>query len=134
MPHSRRVAVLLSQCSQYHQHHELAPPWEWPQQQNCGQRATKGQGAQEQPWSGESMRDGSGQQDTGRHWAQVGAQELGGAGYRQTLGRVGPEQDLDHLHHSQDDAAGADAYGPPVMLSLQVQNGPEEDRDHLYHH
>ncbi|KFQ41523.1 hypothetical protein N333_05477, partial [Nestor notabilis] len=47
--------------------------------------------------------------------------------------QAGPEQDHDHLHHSQDDAAEADAQGPPLMLSLQVQNGPEEDHDHLYH-
>ncbi|XP_030342032.1 proline-rich acidic protein 1 [Strigops habroptila] len=47
--------------------------------------------------------------------------------------QAGPEQDHDHLHHSQDDAAEADAQGPPLMLSLQVQNGPEEDHDHLHH-
>ncbi|XP_050755122.1 proline-rich acidic protein 1 [Gymnogyps californianus] len=50
----------------------------------------------------------------------------------------GPEEDRDHLHHSQDDASEVDASevdarGSPWLMSLEVQSGPEEDRDHLHH-
>ncbi|KFV66147.1 hypothetical protein N307_06978, partial [Dryobates pubescens] len=45
----------------------------------------------------------------------------------------GPEEDLDHLYHPQDDAREADARRPPQRLQPKVRSGPEEDLDHLYH-
>ncbi|KFV01734.1 hypothetical protein N340_07389, partial [Tauraco erythrolophus] len=47
--------------------------------------------------------------------------------------QVEPEEDLDHLHHPEDDAREANDHGSPQMLSLEVENGPEEDLDHLHH-
>ncbi|XP_064924215.1 proline-rich acidic protein 1 isoform X2 [Columba livia] len=47
--------------------------------------------------------------------------------------QVGPEKDLDHLHHPEDRAREADVRGPPRMPSPQVQRGPEKDLDHLHH-
>ncbi|XP_057268214.1 proline-rich acidic protein 1 [Pezoporus wallicus] len=67
---------------------------------------------------------------------EPGSKVVSGSAWARWVARqaqAGPEQDLDHLHHSQDDAAKDDAYERPLMLSLQVQNGPEEDHDHLHH-
>ncbi|XP_068053097.1 proline-rich acidic protein 1 [Anomalospiza imberbis] len=56
-------------------------------------------------------------------WAQRGPPQL----------QSRPEEDGDHLYHSQDDAREARDRVPFWMLAPKVQNGPEEDRDHLYH-
>ncbi|XP_013811215.1 proline-rich acidic protein 1-like [Apteryx mantelli] len=45
----------------------------------------------------------------------------------------GPEEDLDHLRHPEDNAVEDAAHVQPPALPRRVQSGPEEDRDHIYH-
>ncbi|XP_061204122.1 uncharacterized protein LOC133209440 [Neopsephotus bourkii] len=102
------------------------PHWDLPSLNLLPSSSILGVRAVEPPEEAEISRD-----------VEPGSKVVSGSAWARWVARqaqAGPEQDLDHLHHSRDDAGKPDAYGPPLMLSLQVQNGPEEDHDHLHHH
>uniref|UniRef100_A0A8C6ZCZ0 Zinc finger protein 511 n=1 Tax=Nothoprocta perdicaria TaxID=30464 RepID=A0A8C6ZCZ0_NOTPE len=80
--------------------------------------------SEEQAWRGKRVGAA-----TPAPWPALGPQPMLGL----LSSAAGPEEDLDHLHHPEDNVVEEVAHVRLLALPRQVQNGPEEDRDHIYH-